>query len=466
MPARRSADRHIRISDYLPPRLLTRPDEWKRLRLLLTNTEGGIILFGLYRSVAGRELVVESLRKEGPLPVLEITLTPERPSLFRQLEELDERPRSLVNVYGLEEVPEALRILNLARERFHYFSHVFLFWVTPGGLKRIASEAPDFWDWRTAVLDFTTPPEGIPIQAVQAVLSEPLEHDTAEELRRRLEVYESLLKDLRPSAAAKGPTAEQAKIDLLLRLGIGAYQLGDYSKARRAWEEALSLAEKIGSPAAKAALLHNLGTLHQSRGDYAEAERLYRESLEIEKQLGNKAGVAATLHQLGMLAQARGDYGEAERLYRESLEIKRQLGDKAGVAQTLHQLGTLAQDRGDYGEAERLYRESLEIEKQLGDKAGVAATLHQLGMLAQARGDYGEAERLYRESLEIAEQLGDKAVVATTLAQLAVLEEAKGNIDRALELTGQAEKIFKEIGAYHLVEKARRQMERLKERKS
>ena len=420
MPARRSADQHIRISDHLPPRLLTRPDEWKRLRLLLTNTEGGVILFGLYRSVAGRELVVESLRREGPLPVLEITLTTERPSLFRQLEELDERPRSLVSVYGLEEVPEALRILNLARERFHHFPHVFLFWATPGGLKRIASEAPDFWDWRTAVLDFTTPPEGIPIQAVQAVLSEPLEHGTAKELRRRLEVYESLLKDLRPSAAAKGLTTEQAKIGLLLRLGIGAYQLGDYSKARRAWEEALSLAEKIGSPAAKAALLHNLGVLHESRGDYNEAERLYRESLEIEKRLGDKAGVAKTLHQLGNLAYLRGHYNEAERLYRESLEIGKRLGNKAGVAKTLHQLGTLAQDRGNYGEAERLYRESLEIEKQLGDKAGLA----------------------------------------TTLAQLALLEEAKGNIDGALELTKQAEKMFKEIGAHHLAEKAHRQMER------
>ena len=326
MPARRSADQHIRISDHLPPRLLTRPDEWKRLRLLLTNTEGGVILFGLYRSVAGRELVVKSLRREGPLPVLEITLTTERPSLFRQLEELDERPRSLVSVYGLEEVPEALRILNLARERFHHFSHVFLFWVTPGGLKRIASEAPDFWDWRTAVLDFTTPPEGIPIQAVQAVLSEPLEHDTAEELQRRLKVYESLLKDLHPSAAAKGLTAEKIKIDLLLRLGIGAYQLGDYSKARRAWEEALSLAEKIGSPAAEAALLHNLGGLHGSQGDYNEAERLYRESLEIKKQLGDKAGLATTLAQLALLEEAKGNIDGALELTKQAEKMFKEIG--------------------------------------------------------------------------------------------------------------------------------------------
>jgi tetratricopeptide (TPR) repeat protein len=102
--------------------------------------------------------------------------------------------------------------------------------------------------------------------------------------------------------------------------------------------------------------LLQLGILAQVTGDYTEARRLYQESLKIKQELGDKSGVSASLGQLGMLAQATGDYTEARRLYQECLKIDQELGDKSSIAITLAQTALLEENEGNLDKALELIR--------------------------------------------------------------------------------------------------------------
>jgi len=58
---------------------------------------------------------------------------------------------------------------------------------------------------------------------------------------------------------------------------------------------------------------NNLGMIEPHQGNYDEAKRLYNEALSIEQKLGDQSGIANTLHQLGRLAELQGDLDNVTR---------------------------------------------------------------------------------------------------------------------------------------------------------
>jgi len=68
----------------------------------------------------------------------------------------------------------------------------------------------------------------------------------------------------------------------------------------------------------RASWIQEIGKIAQVRGDYTEARRRYQQSLEIYARAGDASGVSRSHHLLGVLAQTQGDYAEAERRYQQS----------------------------------------------------------------------------------------------------------------------------------------------------
>ena len=142
--------------------------------------------------------------------------------------------------------------------------------------------------------------------------------------RERLHILRGLLEDL--AELPPGEREERIKGDTLWKEGIVHYELGEYGEARRCYEEALSLFEKLGEEGRVAGVLHQLGMLAQHIGDYAEARRLYQQSLKIAEELRDKSGIASSIGQLGQLAELEGDYATAVRLWATALRIFEELG--------------------------------------------------------------------------------------------------------------------------------------------
>ncbi len=267
-------------------------------------------------------------------------------------------------------------------------------------------------------------------------------------------------------SAATEPLHRWGQIELLLRLLTGSVRtlsggrkavalgnlatmykgLGDYTAARRIYEQVLAEFEALGDRRNVATALRQLGTLHQAQGEYDRARQRYEQALVIFQELGDRRGVAGSLGQLGILHQDQGEYERARQRYEQSLTTFQELGNRAGVAVSLHQLGILHHLQGEYDRARQRYEQSLAMLQELGDRAGVAGSLHELGRLHQAQGEYDRARQRYEQSLVIFQELGDRRGVASSLPQLGRRHQDQGEYDRARQRYEQSLTIKQELG--------------------
>jgi CHAT domain-containing protein/Tfp pilus assembly protein PilF len=235
---------------------------------------------------------------------------------------------------------------------------------------------------------------------------------------------------------------ENADLALVLNtLGQTHQALGEYDKARAAFERALAIRERLLAPddPAVATSLNNLALLFHVSGAYGNAEPLYQRALAIrEKKLGADSPlVAQSVNNLAQLYKDRGDYVAARPLLERALALyeKTRGPDHVDTAAALNNLGLLLTDLGDYESAESLLARALTIrEKALpADHQLVAQSLNNLGLLFQKRTQYAKAEALFVRSLANRERaLGpDHPDVGRALNNLAVCYQEQGDLDRA-----------------------------------
>jgi CHAT domain-containing protein/Tfp pilus assembly protein PilF len=235
---------------------------------------------------------------------------------------------------------------------------------------------------------------------------------------------------------------ESADLAVVLNtLGQTHQALGEYDKARPAFERALAIRERLlaADDPSVATSLNNLALLFHVSGAYGSAEPLYQRALAIrEKKLGTESPlVAQSVNNLAQLYKDRGDYVAARPLLERALMLyeKTRGPDHIDTAAALNNLGLLLTDLGDYESAETLLTRALTIrEKALpADHQLIAQSLNNLGLLFQKRTQYAKAEPLFVRSLANRERaLGpDHPDVGRALNNLAVCHQEQGDLDRA-----------------------------------
>jgi hypothetical protein len=180
------------------------------------------------------------------------------------------------------------------------------------------------------------------------------------------------------------------------------------------YQEATSLAQRIGAHQAEATVAFNLGNAYSSDVpslyDLDQADRWYRRDLELRAE-GHGLGRARTIGQLGSVAYRRflgardagAPDGElldhltaAAAAYREALEL---LPPNAvpDLAVAHNQLGVVYVDAGDLDTALGHYRESIRYEEQAGNLYGAGQTRYNVA-LALAQAGRLEDARLYAQA--------------------------------------------------------------------
>ena len=217
-------------------------------------------------------------------------------------------------------------------------------------------------------------------------------------------------------------------------------KLGRQEDARREYEQALGLREKLAAdfPAVPVyrrdlAMGHNnLGLLLADLGKQSEAEEQYRKALAIFESLAGgfpavpeyRQELASSHNNLGILLSALGKQSEAEQQYRKALAIQENLAAEFRAAPAYRQdlarihnsLGVLLDDLGKRAEAEQQYRKGLSIQEQLAAEFPVVPEYRQelaqchnnLGTLLADLGKRPEAEEQCRKGLSIREQLASE----------------------------------------------------------
>lgn len=183
-------------------------------------------------------------------------------------------------------------------------------------------------------------------------------------------------------------------IKALLAAGQLARQQADLEQARTYLEAALALEQEHGDQQTIALLLGRLGVVAYDMGNFAWARLLHEQSLAIRSTLNDSLGIAATLTNLGEVARQEHREAEAQTFHEQSLELFRSQQDLSGIALALLNLGQIVGQRGDYEHAMTLLHQSLRLWQSLGEQVNIAECFEALAAIAAIQQQFVQAAQL------------------------------------------------------------------------
>ncbi len=433
--------------------------DYKRLKVLLEDTDDAVIAFILYRNIKEQRENAEKLRNLLDLPIAEVELKGDNLNPVYTFLDLPREPRQAIFYTFLgSSLPEGKSdfdkfagYVNIQREAFTDAPHAVVLWLREEQLVRLMKRAPDFWAWRSGVFDVRGE-----LQPGLSAYRELEEVDAFErgELEHQVALYREILKG----------QLEREEPDLAyiartrLRLVNALHKLGLYEIAIEETKSVIRIANTLKSGALYYEGLSRAAMLHDEMGHYAEAINLYNMTLEAAEKLSGKNSVdyATPLSDFGDLLRTIGRYEEAEQMLREALRIKEDIlgTEHSYYVNTLHKLAILLDYIQNYKEAEMLFRQAIDTisRTQGSENPAYASSLSTLASLLASMQRYDEAEEAYDEALRIEAKLvgEDHPNYANKLSNFASLLWDIGRLDEAELAYGRAVEIYNErLGINH-----------------
>jgi tetratricopeptide (TPR) repeat protein len=240
-------------------------------------------------------------------------------------------------------------------------------------------------------------------------------------------------------------TDEQRTL-LDIEIGKAYFLLGDLDGAKKKFESAVSIADRLGNMDAKADAFKRLGDIAYRRNKFDEAESIYLESLKLYEHSENFKGKADIYNDLGTIAFYGGDWNKVEDFFNKCLDIAEQSNHIKLLAKVNNNLGASYTVRGRYEDAISYYTEALLQFEQLGDASGVAEVYVNMGACHAHRGDWIKAGDCYENSIQHSKEADNIYLTALAYTQRAELCIQMSDYAVAKFYCDQAINIFLKIG--------------------
>jgi tetratricopeptide (TPR) repeat protein len=227
-------------------------------------------------------------------------------------------------------------------------------------------------------------------------------------------------------------------------MGIVLYHKGDFTGARKSFDEALAIFRKIGTQIYISHTLSDLGNLLYDQGKLEEARQYYEESLRVDREIVRAQDIPSDLGNIANVLEGLGDLVGATRMQEQSLQGFREVGDKRGEASTLGNLGLVLLERGELALARQNYDQALALMQEIGYKRGRGFVLHEAAEIDLAQDQIQQARVTAQEGLAIRQELKDTLRVAQSQTGLAKIALEQGNAAEAEELARTAAPTFEQ----------------------
>ncbi len=338
------------------------------------------------------------------------------------------QPRAVM-VTGIEEslygeksepgqAPPLFGNANMMREAFSQQCPLpLVLWLMPAATALLAQTAPDFWHWRAATFDFTSPEKQRRDREDKLIAMRDPERLALPRRQREENVTMlcDLLKQVEQSDDADSFRGLGRRWELLNQLGQAYRDQSQLAEARQYHEQALqlatSLAERDNRPnnLPLAVSYNNLGGVLQDLNDLPGARENFKRALRIgEGDYGSEhPQVAIYANNLGLVLQDLGDLAGAREHFEWALRIGEQVYGPLHpqFATYANNLGGVFQDLGDLAAAREHFERALRIGEQVygSGHPQFATYANNLGGVLQDLGDLTGASSLYSRALEIDE---------------------------------------------------------------
>jgi tetratricopeptide (TPR) repeat protein len=340
------------------------------LKRALRMADGFALYVARANTVVLRRQIVADLRANLPRPLVELTLALDEPP-YEQIARAAERaPQDAVlSVEGLDllapsdEPDWLLKELNWRRAAYRRVARPLLLWVPEYLLRLLMRHAPDFFDWHSGFYEFITPESAWVETSRQAYAVGDAEQVDLSRKQKRQRI--AMLRGLLDEYVGEEAEIQQARADLLGKLGILHYSLGEVQRAIEYYQQALEIAREIGDRRGEGADLGNLGNAYSDLGEVQRAIEYYQQALEIAREIGDRRGEGNHLGNLGLAYRDLGEVQRAIEYYQQALEIAREIGDRRNEGIWSWNLGFLYED-SDPARAVELMQVCVDYEREIG----------------------------------------------------------------------------------------------------
>jgi tetratricopeptide (TPR) repeat protein len=138
----------------------------------------------------------------------------------------------------------------------------------------------------------------------------------------------------RDSAALVLAKDEQARLELISRIGSNYTNLWQEERAVPILERALALAQQVGNNRIEIINLISLATAQQYCGNRDLAETLFQEALQKMQEYNQPSYEDVALHHLGRCLVEQGKLSEALTCFERALILRKEKGDRLFIAST------------------------------------------------------------------------------------------------------------------------------------
>jgi predicted ATPase len=246
------------------------------------------------------------------------------------------------------------------------------------------------------------------------------------------------------SLTALGQAGGDVRVRVLLGRGLALRELGETARARRDFEQALSLAESDGL---RASALAQLAALLDVAGDTAGARPRLLQALELLANTQDDARKAEAHLLLGHGYRREGDLAKAKRSIVEAVARYRKLGHDEGLASAMYELAVVDLFAGRRREALALFDEGLAVARRSNVRLMVGSLTTARGCLLQEDGQVTLALEHHAEAARIFRELGSRYREASALFYLATAYIERGDPTEALALLVHARHRIESVGA-------------------
>jgi len=250
--------------------------------------------------------------------------------------------------------------------------------------------------------------------------------------RLALSQYDLALADLQQSAELwarqPGRVARIYRVSSLTNVGRCLQNTERSDEARKAHEQALTLASDLDAPDLQAENLNLLGSLDLEEGELRRGLGRHIEALELVRQTEDRAFESRILNNIADAYEQLGEAQKALQYLQEALWLARGLSNQKDEVVSSNNLGDIYRVLGDWEKAFELYQYAAKLSQSSGkDRELEAKVLINLAAAYRRHlGQIEQARKTLEQALAIGRGLKSPEVQTFALVNLAALElEAK-----------------------------------------
>ena len=229
-------------------------------------------------------------------------------------------------------------------------------------------------------------------------------------------------------------------------LGTAQLSAGQHVTARRSFEEALRVSQRLNDERGQALARMNLAVCLRGAGRLREAHDKLLAVLETVRR-GGHADLQIDAHaNLAAVLQAVGRFKQARTNAELAVKLQEQMPDCRSAARLHNTLGVLCQESGDFKRADNELNLALQLARTSGDRVAELSARHNLGRLALGLNQPTNAIPIFQGLAVERREIGDLAGEADALANLGAAcfianrsQEGRTAMEQALNLRRRLE---------------------------